>query len=636
MTDKTEFDSSTLMKKFGGKKVSLEDAIKRYVAPGDRIYIGGGCSEPRDLMQKLIELAPRLPDVEIVHALSISDLDYYATSDSPDLFRYNAFFIGRSLRKHVISGLADYTPMLLSDIPSIFKTGQIHLNTALVHVTPPDKKGYCSLGINVDITKAMAESADKLIVQINPKMPRTHGDSLIHMDDVDAFILSDHEIIEFVFSKKPSIVAKRIGRFLASLIEDGSTIEIGIGKLPSAILPSLSEKKDLGVHSVVITDRIVDLVEEGVITGNKKTINKGKIITSFALGTRKLYDFVHENPNVEFHPCDYVNDPTVIAQNYKQVSINSAISVDITGQVNADSQGYRFYSGIGGLIDFTRGAAQSKGGKPIIIIPSTATLKDGKRVSRIVPCLQPCSGVLLTRGDVHYIVTEWGIAYLHGKSIRERVLQMINITHPDYREELLEHAKNCNYIYADQELPRSFHGRLALYPDKYETNLTLPNGKNILIRPVKPSDERMIQDLHYSLDRNDIYYRFFSSAKDFRHTRIKPLLVIDYNTNMILVGVYSKGGKVEIIASGGFFKTKDPSDVEMAFVVHKDWRGNGISRILLDQLVIIARELKYSTFSAHVLKENLPMTHIFDTCGYDIKSKTYEQDVIKYILDIRK
>jgi acyl-CoA hydrolase/GNAT superfamily N-acetyltransferase len=624
------------LKKYNKKKVSVETAIQKYVAPGSRIYIGGGCSEPTDLMQKLIELAPRLPDVEIMHALSISDLDYYATSDSPDLFRYNAFFIGRSLRKHVINGLADYTPMLLSDVPKLFKTGQKHLDTALLQVTPPDKKGMCSLGINVDIHKAVADSADKLVVEINPNMPRTYGDSLVHMNDIDAFVMSDHKIVEFSFPEKPNIYEKRIGRFVASLIEDGSTIQIGIGRLPNAILPFLSDKKDLGIHSVVITDRIVDLVEQGVITGKKKTINKGKIVSAFGLGTRKLFDFVHENPSVEFHPCDYVNDPNIINMNYKQVSLNSAISIDITGQINADSMGYRFYSGIGGLIDFTRGAARSKGGKPIIIIQSTATLSNGNRVSKIVPCLQSCSGVVLSRGDVYYIVTEWGIAYLHGKSIRERVLQMINIAHPDFREELLEHAINCNYVYKDQELPRSLHGRLALYPEKYETTTTLKNGKSILIRPVMPSDERMIQELHYSLDRDDIYYRFFSSAKDFRRSRIRPLLIIDYNTNMILSCVHTEGSKEEIIASGGFFKTKDPSEVEMAFVVRKDWRGNGISKILLDLLIIIARELNYSFFSAQVLKENIAMIHIFDTCGYELKSKTYEADVVKYILDIKK
>ncbi|MHA1273185.1 MAG: GNAT family N-acetyltransferase [Promethearchaeota archaeon] len=628
-------DYNKFLRKYNHKEVSPENAILDYISPGDRIYVGGGCSEPPILMQKLIDLAPRLPDVEIMHALSISDLDYYATSDSPDLFRYNAFFIGRSLRNYVINGLADYTPMLLSEIPKVIKAGQIPLDTALVQVSPPDKKGYCSLGINVDITKAMAESAENLVVEINPRMPRTYGDSLIHMDDIDAYVFADHEIIEFQF-KKPNIIAKRIGKYVASLIEDGSTIEIGIGKLPNAVVPSLKNKKDLGIHSVVITDAIVDLVEKGVITGRKKTLHKNKIITSFALGTRKLFNFVDENPSVEFYPCDYVNDPNIIGRNYKMVAINGALSVDITGQVNADSIGHKFYSGIGGLIDFTRGAARSRNGKPIIVLPSTATLPDGRIVSRIVPCLEACSGVVLSRGMTHYIVTEWGIAYVYGKSIRERVLQIINIAHPDFREELLEHAKNCNYVYADQELPRSIDGRLSLYPDKYERTVVLRNGKKVLIRPVKPSDERMIQELHYSLDKKEIYYRFFTPMRDFRHIRIKPFVNIDYNTNMILVVVYSEGGKEEIVATGGFFKTEDPSQVEMAWVVRKDWRGNQITRITLKLLVKIARELRYRTFCAQVLEDNKPMLHILDTCGYPILSKKKEGGIVNYVINIQK
>lgn len=635
MSNNHEKKLAILRKKWGEKELSALEAIQKYIHPGDRIYIEGACAEPESLMKALIEYSPKLPDVEIVHALSISDLDYYAASDSPDLFRYNAFFIGRSLRNYVMEGLADYTPMVLSEIPRIFKTGQIHLDSAIVQLSPPNKKGLCSLGINVDITKAMVESADHVIAEINPKLPRTNGDTFVNMDDVDAFVINEHELYEFNYGSS-DIVAKRIGRHLSSIVENGSTIQIGIGKLPNTILPSLSKKKDLGVHSVVITDAILDLVEQGVITGKRKYINKGKIITSFALGTKRLFDFVDDNSEVEFHPCDYVNDPNVIGQNFKQVSINGAISVDITGQVNADSLGHKFYSGIGGLVDFTRGAARSVDGKPIIVLASTVTLPDGKLKSTIVPCLKSCSGVVLTRGMVHYVITEWGIAYLYGKNIRERVLQMINIAHPDFREELLEHAKNCNYVYKDQELPKTMHGRLVVYPEKYETKKTLRNGKTILIRPIKPSDERMIQELHYSLSKEEIYYRFFSHARDFRHTRIQPLVTIDYTTNMILVCVHSEGGKEEIIGTGGFFKTEDPSIVEMAYIVRKDWRGNGLTWILLKLLVDIARELKYKAFSGNIMLDNEPMMHILNTSEYELREKTIEEGVIKFIIDIQK
>ena len=624
------------LKKHGKKKVSLDTAIKDYIRPGSRIFIGSGCSEPIDFTKKLIEFAPKLPDVEIIHLLSLSDLNYYAATEGMEnLFRYNAFFIGKSLRNFVLEGRADYTPMLLSDIPRLFKTGQVHLDTALLQVSPPDKKGYCSLGINVDISKAVAESAEKVVVEINPKMPRTYGDSLIHMDNIDAFVLTDHDIIEFTYDP-PDENSKKIARFVASLVEDGSTIQIGIGKVSNAVVSALSEKKDIGVHSVVITDDIVDLVEKGVITCKKKTINKGKIACAFALGTNKLYNFVNNNPFVEFYPCDYVNDPIIISKNRKQISINGAISVDLTGQVNVDSLGYRFYSGLGGLVDFMTGAAKSEDGKPIIVLPSTVTLPNGNVISRIMPCLQPCSGVAIPRSNVHYIITEWGIAYLYGKSIRERVLQMINIAHPDFREELLEHAKNCNYVYLDQELPKSIDGRISVYPYRYESKVQLKNGKTLIIRPVKPSDERMIQELYYSLDKDELYYRFFSSVKDFRHTKILPMVNIDYSTNMILVVINAEGEKKDVIASGGFFKTEDPSQVEMAWVTNKDWRGQGIARILLKNLVKIARELKYRSIKAQVIYDNAPMMHILNTSSYDLISKKTEAGIVKFVIDIQK
>ena len=629
-------DFSVPLKKYANKKLSLDQAIRKFINPGDRIFIDSGCAEPLDLTKKLIELGPELPDVEILHFLSLSELDYYKTAGgAEDLFRHNAFFIGKSLRNAVRSGLADYTPMLLSNIPWLFKLGQMHLDTALIQVSPPDKYGFCSYGINVDIVKPIAEAADFVVAEINPKMPRTLGDSFIHIDDIDAFVVSDHDIIEFKYDP-PSEAAKRIGKYVASLIEDGSTIQMGIGEIPNAITAELEDKKDLGVHSEVFSDGVVDLVEKGVITCKKKTIHKGKIICSFVMGSRRLYDFVNDNPFVEFHPVDYVNDPFIISQNKRQVAINAALTVDITGQVNADSLGHQFYSGIGGQVDFIRGAGRSTEGKPIMVLPSTATLPDGKVVSRIVPYLDPGSGVVVTRGDVHYIVTEWGIAYLYGKSIRERVLQMINIAHPDFREEILNQAKKWNYVYADQKLPVSIDGRISIYPDKYETQLVLKNGKKLKIRPIKPTDERMIQELYYSLDEQDRYYRFFTPVRDFRHKKIQPMINIDYSTSMILVGEYNENGENKVVAIGGFFKTTQPSMAEIAFSVHKDWRNLGITKFLLDYMVMIARELNYKYFSGSILLENKKMLHIIDNSAYPITVKKFESGVTEFMQDITK
>ncbi|MHA2472656.1 MAG: GNAT family N-acetyltransferase [Promethearchaeota archaeon] len=627
---------ANLLHKYEKKRVSVEDAIIGYIKPGSRIFIDSGCSEPVDLTKKLIELGLKLPDVEILHFLSLSDLDYYETAGGiEDLFRHNALFIGKSLRKYIDRGQADYTPMLLSEIPKLFKSGKMHLDTALIQVSPPDKYGYCSYGINVDIVKPITEVADCVIAEINPNMPRTLGDSFIQMDDIDAFVVSEHEIIEYSYSK-PNETAEKIAGFVASLIEDESTIQMGIGVIPNAVTAKLTEKKDLGVHSEVFSDGIVDLVENGIVTCKKKTLHKDKIICSFVLGSKRLYNFVDDNPMVEFHPCDYTNDPFIISQNKKQVAINAALTVDLTGQVNSDSIGHRFFSGIGGQVDFIRGAGRSNNGKPIIVVPSTALLKNGKKVSRIVPYLQPGSGVVITRGEVHYVVTEWGIAYLYGKSIRERVLQMINIAHPDFREELLEQAKKWNYVYSDQKLPVSIDGRIAIYPQKYETKLSLKNSKTIMIRPVKPTDERMIQELHYSLDDKDRYLRFFTPMKDFRHKKIQPMINIDYITDMILVGIERYNEKEKIVAMGGFFKTNQPSLAELAFVVHKNWRGLGISRFLLEYLAQIARELNYKSFGASILVQNQAMLHIINTSGYTQILRKIEGGVTEFVIDLSK
>jgi len=354
------------------------------------------------------------------------------------------------------------------------------------------------------------------------------------------------------------------------------------------------------------------------------------------MGSKRLYDFVDDNPLVEFHPSDYCNDPFVISQNKKQVAINAALSVDLTGQVNADSMGHRFYSGIGGQVDFVRGSARSLGGKPIMVLPSTVKLKSGEVVSRIVPFLLPGSGVVITRGDVHYVVTEYGIAYLYGKSVRERVLQLINIAHPDFREELLEQAKKWNYIFSDQILPKSIEGRISIYPEKYETFYQLKNGIRIRIRPVKPTDERMLQELYYSLDEKDRYLRFFAPVTEFRHKKVQYAVNIDYTTEMVLVGEYSEDSNKRIIAMGGFFKTDKPEVKELAFTVHKKWRGNGITTFLLEDLVKIARELNCKAFSGSIILENRSMLNIINKSNYPMIYKKIEGGVIDFSMDITK
>ncbi len=424
------------------RMTTAEEAV-RVIQSGQRVFLTGNCSVPQTLLRALVKRARagEVENVEIVQVLTVGDADYV----SPDLegkLRVNTLFISANVRQAVNEGRADFTPIFLSEIPALFRSGQLPIDVALVHVSPPDEHGFCSFGIEVGITKPAAESAKVVIAEVNDRMPRSLGDSFIHVSKIDHFVPVSYNLPELP-QGSPGEVQMRIAEHIADLIPDGATLQLGIGGIPDAVLLYLRDKKDLGIHTEMFSDGVVELVERGVITNERKTIHRGKIIVGFVLGSQRLYDFVDNNAMVEFHPTDYVNDPFVIAQNENMVAINSAIEVDLTGQVCADSIGHRFYSGVGGQVDFIRGAARSKGGKPIIALPSTAK---GGTISRIVATLKPGAGVTTTRNDVHYVVTEYGVAYLHGKTIRQRVEALINIAHPDFREDLRKEARRLGYI----------------------------------------------------------------------------------------------------------------------------------------------------------------------------------------------
>ncbi|GAB4566758.1 MAG: acetyl-CoA hydrolase/transferase C-terminal domain-containing protein [Anaerolineae bacterium] len=432
--------SARWMELYRSRVVSAEEAVQ-VIQPGDRIYLTGNCSVPQELLRALQSRAGELHHVEIVHVLTLGEAEY-ARPGMERHWRINALFIGDNVRRAIQEGRGDFTPVLLSEIPSLFRSGLLPLDVALVHVSPPDEHGFCSFGVEAGLTKPAAQSARVVIAEVNDFMPRALGDSFIHVSQIDYIVPVSYPLLEVRFDA-PGDIQMRIGQHIAELVEDGSTLQTGIGDIPNAVLSALRDKRDLGVHTELFSDNVVDLVEAGVITNARKTLHPGKIISGLVLGSRRLYDFVDNNPMVELRPIDYVNDPFVIAQNEKMVAINSAIEVDLTGQVCADSIGHRFYSGVGGQLDFIRGAARSKGGKPIIALPSTAR---GGTISRIVPQLKPGAGVTTTRNDVHYVVTEYGVAYLHGKTIRQRVEALISIAHPDFREELRRAARACHYI----------------------------------------------------------------------------------------------------------------------------------------------------------------------------------------------
>jgi acyl-CoA hydrolase/GNAT superfamily N-acetyltransferase len=582
-------------------------AIKR----GDHIFIGSGAASPQLLIEELTRRPDNYIDTEIVHLLTVGAAPYVERRFR-HRFRHNAFFVGSNVRQAVAEGRADYTPIFLSEIPALFKRRRFHLDVALIQVTPPDAHGYCSFGISVDIVKPAAESADIVIAEVNPRMPWTLGDCFIHVDRIDALVEHEVAVLEFRYPE-PDEVAQKIAENVVGLIEDGATLQLGIGAIPSALLDCLSclqEKKDLGVHTEMLTDRVVDVIEAGVITNARKTLHPGKAVCSFCLGTQRLYDFVNRNPFFEFRPSDYVNDPFVIAQNERMVAVNAALEVDLTGQVCSDSLGYLFYSGIGGQVDFIRGAARSKGGKPIIVLPSTA--EDGE-TSRIVSHLSEGAGVVTTRGDVRYVVTEYGVADLYGRNIRERALALINIAHPKFREELLAQAKLRHYAFVDQLPP------LGVYPKELETYATFDEVE-IFFRPIKPTDEPLMQDLFYSLSEESIYYRFFSSISVMSHAKVQRFTTIDYQKELAIVGVVEEEEREKIIAVGRYAVEPGTNMAEVAFLVHDDWQRKGIGTWLQTYLVEIAKSRGVAGFTGRVLRDNARALSLVHKSGLTIES----------------
>ncbi len=429
-------------------KVTTPEEALSVVKSNHRVYIHPGCAEPEILVGALLKRAPELHNVDVVHLLTMGNADYIKP-EMEEHFRHNAMFVGANVRQAVNEGRADYTPIFLSEIEDLFLSGALPIDVALIQISPPDEHGFCSFGVGVDTTLTACQVAKTVIAHVNDQMPRTLGDSFIHIHKIDRIVEESRPVLELPRVKCTDQNCV-IGRNVADLIEDGSTMQMGIGGIPDAVLSFLRSRKDLGVHSEMFSDGVAELVEAGVINNEKKSIHPGKIIVGFLLGTQQVFSFVDNNPLMEFHPTRYVNDPFIIAQNTKMVAINSAIQVDLTGQVSSDSIGYSIYSGFGGQVDFIRGAARSKGGKPIIALPATA--KDGE-VSRIVPRLDTGAGVVTSRADVHYVVTEFGTAYLHGKTIRERVKALIEIAHPRFREELTEFAFNQKWLPAAFNVP---------------------------------------------------------------------------------------------------------------------------------------------------------------------------------------
>ncbi len=586
------------------KVVSAQEAVSK-IKCGSRVFLGTGCGEPQHLIHMMVaDLS--IQDIMIYQMLSFTLARYVEDPSFLKRFSLKLFFISRTMRKAAFEGKIDYVPAYLSQIPELFSSHRIGLDVALIQVSSPNRFGYCSLGVSVDITKSGMENASTVIAQVNPHMPMTWGDSCVHVDDIDYLVLHEEPLVEAIPAIGNNEITERIGTYISQLVDDGSTLQIGFGHLPNAILTYLEGKKDLGIHTQVITDGFLPLLEKKVITNKRKTLLPGRVVASLCMGSEKLYRYIDSNPLFYFRSSEFVNNPTEIARNDNLISISSALEVDLTGQICSDSTGPMFYSGIGDQVDFLRGSAMSKGGFSIVALPSTA--KNGT-ISRIVPHLSEGAGVATTRGDVHFVVTEYGIAYLYGKGIYQRVMELAQIAHPKFREELIEIAKKRHYIFADQ-LPPSTDDLIFL--EEYKDRLTLQNGKTVNFRPLMPSDEFAFRNFFYSLQEETIYYRFFHKKRLFSHADIQQQWAsVDYRKNMSIIGQVLIAKHWSTVAIASYAEYEDKL-AEVAFVVHETYQGMHIASFMLKMLEKIARKNSYRGFYATILRENKAMLRVFE------------------------
>ena len=619
-------------KKKHPEKFAPEQTIFSHIHGGDRIFIGAGCGEPQYLVKALAEYVASFPkafvDAEVYHIWTLGVLPY-ADEKLKHNFRHDSFFIGEPTRNAVNKGAADYTPVFLSQVPKLFDRRILSIAVAMVQTSPPDEDGFMSLGINVDITKHAAKNASLIISQINSQMPRVYGDSLVHLNDVNYVIPHDESLLEF----KPGVsdeIARRIGKYVARIIEDGDTLQVGYGRIPNAILSQLKNKKHLGIHTELLTDGVVELMREGVVDNSRKNLDRGKSVTSFCMGNRQTYDFVHRNEDIRFRTIDYTNDLLVISRQRNMVAINGALQIDLTGQATAESIGKVFYSGIGGSTDFMRGATFAPGGKTVLTIESTAK---GGEVSRIVPFLDEGAGVTLGRGDIRYVVTEYGMAHLYGKNIRQRAMDLIAIAHPHFRPWLIEEAKRHNLIYKDQAF---IPGEKGAYPEFQEACRTTKTGLRILLRPVKISDEPLLKELFYTLSETSIRRRFFRMT-NMPHSFLQKFVVIDYTEKLAILAVYHREGREEVLGVGRCIRNDNKDTAQIMLVVRDDYQNMGIGRELISCLTHLAKRQGFAAFTAQVLIDNKPMLHLlkhFEEREFEVE-KRLDADVFEMRLDFK-
>ena len=597
------------------RKPTLHPSLKPFVANvtsadialgdirnGDHVFVGTGCAAPRGLVQALEHMRNPPADIELLHFFTVNAFEHDAEGNSTTRFRHRSFFVGNDMRAAVKQGLVDYVPMSVARVPEMMALGRIPVDVALIQVSTPDAFGYVSLGVSVDIIPAAIARARLVIAEVNPTMPRSMGDSTLHISRIHHLVPVDTPVTEFQRTPVQTDDVQRIARYIAGIIEDGSTLQIGLGQVAHEALQYLTDRKDLGVHSDVISDAIIPLLESGNLTGARKSNKPFKIVASMALGSRALYDLIDGNPLFSMEPMDSVCNPAVIAAQHKMVSIAQAFSIDLTGQVCIDQFGGDFYSGIGSQGEFLVGASRSPGGKPIVCM--TSTTEDGLH-SRIRPSLLSGESATIARTDVHYVVTEFGIAYLFGKSIRERATALIELAHPRFRPELFAQAQAMGYLSADQTLQN-----LRAYPVEDELTISLKDGRTVMLRPALSSDAQGIRDLFHHLSEADVYTRFFRHVRALSNAEVQRLCNVNYETEVAFVATAGTREESQIVGQSCYFLNPTTNLADTAFMVHPDWQGCGVGTALQNCMAQHAKKRGLRGFVADVLAGNTRMLHL--------------------------
>ncbi len=583
------------------KVCTAQEAVGR-IQHGAHVFVGTACATPRALVAALESLAVTPADVTLVHFLTDKAVPHDDQGRCISKFSHRTFFVGMDIRAAVKQGLAEYVPISLARVPELMAIGRISVDVALIQVSLPDAFGYVSLGVSVDIVPAAVARAKLVIAEVNPAMPRSMGDSFLHVSQIDHLVPVTTPVIEYLHQPLQEQAMEQIARYIGGVIEDGSTLQIGLGRVTNEALKYLSDRQDIGIHTDVITDAIIPLLEHGILTGRRKTQQKGKIVTSFAMGSRRLYDLIDGNPMFSFQPIEVVSQPSTIAAQHRMVSVTQAFAVDLTGQVCADQYGGDFYSGLAAQGEFLRGASRSEGGKAIICLASTEN--DGE-VSRIRVRLLPGEGVTVARTDVHYVITEFGIAYVFGKSIRERAVALIDVAHPKFRAALFEQAQALGYLPADQSLKN-----LRAYPVEEERTVKLKDQRTVLLRPAVSSDGVGIRDLFHSMSDQDVYTRFFRKVRGLSGKEVQRLCNVNFESEVAFVAVSGTRENPQIVAQSCYFIDPSTNLAETAFMVHPGWQGCGLGSILQRRMTEHAIGRGVRGFVAEILPSNANMIRL--------------------------